>query len=248
MRAIIAMTMAGILGAGICSAGTWCLLFDGIDDWVEIYDSPLDNTDPAKGFTCEGWASIHQVEGSPDSDVIFYNGPHAEFSVTAKDAHQIGFALKFSDIDWQEILAPIDWSRWFHFAAVYDRPMDQMPLYVDGQLQSWLDLPSDQLHAFHSCGMGTYTPDLMTNGYFHGWIDSIHISERARYNSEFPPPLEFEPDQDSMALWDLEEGDGGCVNEDSPHNHLGDRHGSQWVRTAGVSTAASSWSELKSIY
>ena len=80
MQSTLCSVAVLLLFAGIASAGTWCLEFDGIDDWVEIPASPLDNSDPSQGFTCEGWVKVNLVDGW-DWDVIFHNGPFAEFSI-----------------------------------------------------------------------------------------------------------------------------------------------------------------------
>ena len=234
-----------ILTVGPAMAGNWCLEFDGQQDWVEILASPLEYGDPDLGFTCEGRVKVNQVSGNPDSDVIFYNGPIAEFSITVKDNHEMGFAMKFADIDWQEILAPIDWNEWFHFAVVYDRPGGKMRLFINGARQAELTLTSDNLHPWSTVGMGTYTPFLETNGYFNGWIDAVRVSQGAIYNVDFSPSVLFGMGPGTLALWDLEAGVGDYIEDSSPNDCDGIRHGPLWRETASAPVLEISWDILK---
>src|SRR5262249_53882880 len=100
-----------------------------------------------------------------------------------------------------------------------------------------LDRPSDALipPIFRSCIGGFDDAELIRRGYkfFQGRINQVRISRTARYQNPFTPQTRFEPDNDTLALYHFDEGQGDVLTDSSGNNHHGKIVGAKWV--AGIS-------------
>ena len=123
-----------------------------------------------------------------------------------------------------------------------------MRLYVNGMLEEEQFLLHDDLWSSTTCGLGTYTWDLEREHYFNGWIDAIRVSEGARYDANFVPPVAMGTDSETMALWSLEAGAGDFIEDNSSHIHNGINHGATWVLVSEAPAVRSDWSEVKTLY
>ncbi len=107
--------------------------------------------------------------------------------------------------------------RWQHVAAVLDAAQDLMKVYIDGKEQASgtpLGVPATNNTPLW---MGRNL-DNNANGYLHGMLDEIRLSDTVRYPAPFvPAAAAFTPDEHTMALWHCDEM-GGFVNGDAGPN------------------------------
>lgn len=61
-------------------------------------------------------------------------------------------------------------------------------------------------------------------------IDEIRISQTARYTSNFKPDEHFEPDDQTLALYHLDEGTGDKLVDSSGNGHHGTIHQAIWLK------------------
>jgi hypothetical protein len=64
---------------------------------------------------------------------------------------------------------------------------------------------------------------------FHGDLDEIRVSSVARYRENFTPQLRFEPDDDTLALYHCDEGQGELIADSSGNGRDGTIAGATWV-------------------
>ncbi len=68
--------------------------------------------------------------------------------------------------------------------------------------------------------------------FFRGMIDEVRISSVARYDKDFVPAARHEPDEDTLALYHFDEGEGDVVKDSSGNNHHGTKVGQvKWVKS-----------------
>lgn len=116
--------------------------------------------------------------------------------------------------------------EWHHIAATFDNGV--WKIWVNGEYcGSW------------SAGG---TPPAATNGFgfgsgwwgysYHGELDEMRVSSTVRYTTGFDPSERFETDEDTVALWHFDEGDGTTAADASGNNHTLTRYGNplpDWV-------------------
>jgi len=245
MKVAYFVTLLLVASPALLFAGEWVLDFDGQDNWVEIQTSPLESGDIEIGFTYEGWILVREplVENQ-----IYYNGPVIESNVGLDPNGELGFGIKFADAGWQAIFAPFEPGTWLHFAAIYNRPEGRMSLYLNGVLAISEDTISSLPFSYHSIGIGTYAPaPEVHNLWLDGQVDCIRISEGVLYTEDFTPPLMFDIEPTTLALWDMEEGEGVETLDLSGNGHDGSIIGATWVE-APTAADFTSWSFLKALF
>ncbi len=70
----------------------------------------------------------------------------------------------------------------------------------------------------------------ITSGGFAGKISEVRISRVARYSAAFTPAARFEPDELTVGLYHLDEGDGFVAHDSSANQQHGRIKGARWVR------------------
>src|SRR5690606_25626153 len=65
--------------------------------------------------------------------------------------------------------------------------------------------------------------------HFEGAIDEVRFSKSVRYRKDFTPPESFKSDEQTLALYQFEEGSGDVLKDTSGHGHHGKIHGALWV-------------------
>ena len=68
-------------------------------------------------------------------------------------------------------------------------------------------------------------------GWLTATLDTVRISKSLRYSGDFSPPSRFEKDNDTLALYLFEEGEGNVLRDSSGHNRHGTITGAGWVNT-----------------
>lgn len=68
---------------------------------------------------------------------------------------------------------------------------------------------------------------------FAGILDEVRISKGVRYANSFTPRRPFTSDNDTLALYHFDEGEGDVLHDSSGNNHHGKISGAKWVKADG---------------
>ena len=204
------------------------LQFDGVDDYVDIPTLKYDGNGP---LTVEAVVTL-EAEKPSEEEVygpIFNDGrgflitssPRVPGFRSISSHFGEGFQTFVS-----EIVLPNDVP--FHIAAVVDA--GSFCLYVNGTRQCEVSatLEASPEHFLIGRGRSFDTGGLNMNA-FTGRIDEVRLSKGARYKGEFVPSLPFEPDEDTLALYHFDEGEGDQLIDSSGNDHHGTIIGATWV-------------------
>ena len=119
-------------------------------------------------------------------------------------------------------------NEWSHVATVLSG--GKLKAYVNGQEVSEADVPGTVDSDDDPLRIGT---DFNGGDWFVGNIDEVRISDIARYSGNFTvPKADFQPDDNTMLLWHLDEGSGTTVGDASSNDITG---------TFGTSTNEPTW-------
>jgi hypothetical protein len=145
--------------------------------------------------------------------------------------------------------------QWHHIAVERRREDGYLWLFVDGRLEAEETGPEGDVSYPDDAQPGNYCAGPCVNSdpflvigaekhdagsaypSFNGWIDEVQVSTTLRYTADFTPPVApFQPDDQTVALWHFDEGDG-TIAVDSTLGNLnpgqlrvgGPNQGPQWV-------------------
>lgn len=117
-----------------------------------------------------------------------------------------------------------------HFALVLEPEV--MHLFVNGKMRTCpippdVRIPAEMKNGIvlgrrHASGWG-----------FGGTLDELRISKTARYLQDFVPEPRFNADNDTLALYHFDEGQGDVLVDSSGHGHHGKIVGAKWVKADG---------------
>ena len=123
---------------------------------------------------------------------------------------------------------PVPRNQLIHLAGVYDGTAE-IRFYVNGQLQSRTPAQNIRPSNVPLTLGGNWHGD--TDGSrFLGRLNEVRISKVARYDSDFTPNQRFEPDNDTIALYHFDEGQGTVLTDSSGNGHHGEIVGAKWVK------------------
>lgn len=115
--------------AGLDGLGQ-AMYFDGTNDLVDIPDKIIKQK---KSLTVSGWVTIEQTSGHRfffgNFPISFQLGIENGSDVFELEAETPSDSIRLSGSDFTT-------NRWHHVAGVYDRPDNEMRLYVDGSLEA----------------------------------------------------------------------------------------------------------------
>ena len=206
----------------LLNSGGAALCFDGIDDYV-LTPVALDASRP---FTIEAWVAPADPYGK---------GPIVSNADTTGIQLRQHYDEQIWSQQWSSLAAesgqwvvqanhPADYSyRRTHVASVWDGKL--LTTYVNGRQLPGTSAPLSELPQvtrplliaakFGRDGL----PD-SSEGWFHGAIDEVHISETARYDAGFTPDPLMAPDKHTLALYRFDEPDGELALDSGEHgNH-----------------------------
>jgi hypothetical protein len=118
----------------------------------------------------------------------------------------------------KQLLQP---GRRIHLAGVNDGK--SRLLYLDGQLIA------SNPDAGHPNPDPASFPQRIGGSSFRGVIDTVRISNVARYRGTFKPPSSFESDKQTVALYRFDEGSGDVLKDSSGNGQHGKIIGAGWV-------------------
>ena len=116
-----------------------------------------------------------------------------------------------------------------HVAAVVEE--DEIRLFKNGKLVAIEPFEGPVGTSPYTLRIGC-SPHPVTECHemFCGRIDEVRISNSARYADDVEPQTQFEADDDTLALYHFDEGQGDQLHDASGNRHHGVIHDAHWVR------------------
>src|SRR5262249_15206968 len=99
---------------------------------------------------------------------------------------------------------PVKVGKSTHVALVFDGR--QFRLFVDGIVAAKKDVEGLTIRPHSAFQLGN-------SGGLHGLMTEVRVSNVARYEKNFTPQKRFEADQDTVALYHMEEGSGDVLTD-----------------------------------
>ena len=216
------------------AAGRFALAFDGKDSVVKIPSLKL-NKDHA--LTVEVWTVLEDPVDRRKTMTWFVMLPGRDLrwasllSEMAATGEELAFLMRLKNPNayvkaWEN--QPVPRNQLIHLAGVYDGTAE-IRFYVNGQLQSRTPAQNIRPSNVPLTLGGNWHGD--TDGSrFLGRLNEVRISKVARYDSDFTPNQRFEPDNDTIALYHFDEGQGTVLTDSSGNGHHGEIVGAKWVK------------------
>lgn len=185
------------------------------DDYVEMPPQPNPSSTEC---TCEMWLTTN---GSTQGRSAFFlwNSPYCSLRITPDGT--FSFYTHHGDAPSPPLYKQ---NQRIHLAGVNDTK--RRLLYLNGKLIA------TSPDAGVAKPQGELEPMFIGKGHFDGWIDAVHISRVARYSAEFTPPATFTPDENSIALYRFDEGQGDVLKDSSGNKLHGKIVGAKWVKSS----------------
>ncbi len=154
--------------------------------------------------------------GSVEVKVAYRGGIYPVFQMHLDERHEEASNVS---VDWVENL---EVSRWAHIAIVRDYVDRRM--YLNGNLVAEKDTTHKTEEREYEVAYIGYSCNMT--------LDEVRISDVTRYTEDFTPQTRYEPDEDTLSLWHMNEGSGD-VTYDEVSGVEGDLLGNvSW--TAGI--------------
>ena len=116
-----------------------------------------------------------------------------------------------------------------HLAAAFTGT--ELRLFVNGRQASPTPLDAAPLNRLtHMFLVGQTGPNKAS---YEGMMSAFRLSTTVRHDEEFTPAKRFEPDKDTLILYDFSEGEGDVLKDSSGNGHHGKIVGAKWVRVDG---------------
>jgi serine/threonine protein kinase len=213
----------------------FALEFDGKSSHVSIPSFRYKGDHP---LTLEAWAflarpiadrSLEVLMGDPEGAGICMNSGPGRWQFFG------WFGSSYVDASEKK---PVPRQRLVHLAGVYDGK-SELRFYVDGELQSRTPVKAKSYKASPMPFTLGANPDFggRYSDRFLGRIHKVRLSKAARYDKDFTPAKRFEPDADTVALYQFEEGQGDVLNDSTGNGHHGKIVGAKWVKADGTAIA-----------
>jgi len=174
-----------IFGGAELEAGKYgeAMLFDGIDDYVEVPISDTLTFTEGTTFTVQAWIKSEDAPAKNDGIVGTYRQSTEGFwnlSVSGDNAAtrgNIGFNLR--DVGKAHstnisTAGPLNDGEWHHLAGVRDQSTKKARFYVDGELIDEVDDATEDINSGQSVWIGDHL-----QRYYMGSIDDVKIWNRA---------------------------------------------------------------------
>ncbi|HEV3436144.1 MAG TPA: protein kinase [Gemmata sp.] len=197
--------------------------FDGRSSHVEIPSLSTDGTHP---LTVECYCQPRRISDKGDC-ILAMSGKGALFVNIGGDPSYLTSGVFLGNEPYgQHFLLPENFPQKFHLATVWDGK--EYRLYVDGRR---VGQPYETgLRA--NMNQGTFlgaTPGGDAKRRFDGILGEVRISKVARYDKDFTPQKRFATDNDTLALYHFDEGQGEALKDSSGNGHHGKIVSAKWV-------------------
>ncbi len=194
-----------------------CIAFSGENS---RFDMPIVTMDPAAGVTFEAWARPESFSGTEswgDEVLHVQTGPDYGTRLNLRLTDELYWALQCvppgnEGATWLAAQAD-DLSQFVHLAAVLAN--GEISLFVNGKQVGMQTLPKNALGESWKVRIGS-----QHRRFFQGLIDEVRVSNAARYSADFSPQREFQPDDQTIALYHFDANPFGLVyDHSSQQNH-----------------------------
>ncbi|MCG8454050.1 MAG: hypothetical protein MI717_12810 [Spirochaetales bacterium] len=201
------------------------LLFDGIDDYVDV-PSSLVNT--AQSFTVSAWVQPHVSTHANQAVIALEANRNSVYMLQRTSDNHWAFVASNRDAYWghrflrAQAVDTVVPGQWYHLVGVNDSVAGQMRLYVNGvlvqEIDEWLTWTS-----YGHTLIGRARWNYQSADHFRGAIDEVKVYNRALHHREVHA-LSGNPDDyrspELLARFSLDESRGTRIE-----NALGANHG-----------------------
>ncbi|MDB5343057.1 MAG: Serine/threonine protein kinase [Schlesneria sp.] len=190
--------------------------------WDRIIPPPALELDTSQPFTLECFVTLED-DVDEGMATIISNVGRAQLEILAQD--RLSFTLYHADGTKTSAVSEesLKEKKRIHLAAV--RMPDKIILFVDGKAI----VQREDSDTSISAGPNTWNLGGGDLDPFEGVLSEVRISQTARYQSDFTPPLRIETDVQTLALYQCNEGQGKTVPDSSGHGHHAKLKGGKWV-------------------
>ena len=219
----------------IAESQTYCLEFDGSDDYVDLGTSS--DLKPTAALTVEVWANADNWQSA--STGKFVSNTHVGGYGLSVRSTGIKFTV-YSDGDYQQpSFSNSGYSGWHHIAGTFDGQYAK--LYIDGILKNTVDMgtsgnaitygyPNNSTLLGAEAGSSS-TPD---GSYFDGKFDDVRIWDVARTQAEIQEYIceDVSSESNLIAYYRMSNGSGTSLIDNSSTSYTGTLHNmdnSDWV-------------------
>ncbi|MBI5475553.1 MAG: T9SS type A sorting domain-containing protein [Ignavibacteriales bacterium] len=168
-----------------------CRLLNGINDYIEIPDSPSLDFSVAKEFIVEAWININSIPSQYGHIVDKWGTGNDEddewtlqFENTGKICFAINSATYYASPDivlYSKETMPLN--EWIHVAGVWNGKTGFAALYINGKPDT---ITNSAITSIAETNQPVWVGwDGMPSNHFHGNIDEIRISNKTRTPNDF---------------------------------------------------------------
>ena len=220
------------------------LLFDGVDDYIEVKSSEVINQIGRGDFTFSAWVNALESEQARHPQILSNrtaNGDGFLFGFHARwrgSKNKIPY-VQLDNLNWVEYPNQPDLlnGQWHHFVA--RRRDDNLSYFADGEQVGSLSISRIKNHNIASDRALLIGWDLVNRyqTHFKGKIDNLSIWNRALSDTEIQSDLlgSLQGDEPGLlSYWSFDEGSGNLVKDESEHGNHGTIFGAVW--TTGYSS------------
>ena len=224
MKTITSLLLVSIILTGShLSAQNFSLFFDGLNDKVGIYDSPVLN--PTSALTVEAWINAQGWAGSIwAGNIISKQGtsPDRGYGLTAGENGRVEFTIAMNNL-WKSVSTPqiLGLNTWYHLAGVFDG--SSLKIYLNGMLQDTVAV-SGTISPSTGVVINLGENPTFTGRYFHGDIDEVRIWNVARTAAEIQQNMmqTISGSEPGLAgYWTMNEGSGTITHDITPNGNNG---------------------------
>jgi hypothetical protein len=211
------------------ASGDYALDLDGQSAFVEIPKIGLSGT----AFTVEAWTWLRDAAPKTPEYLLYGQVP---FFLQLKPMRYRARWLFQCGVKAKPVLASAEevGGQWVHVAGVYDGRESR--LYVNGVAQR---TPSAEERTFNELSpLKIGCNPKGDDNFFDGLVDELHFSKAVRYTADFIPQRRFTPDENTLALYHCDDGQGDVLKDSSRNQNHAKITKPKWV--SGVGTAVGS--------
>ncbi len=215
------------------------LEFDGSRSYVDIPTLSRSGNEP---LTMEAW--VRPAKMRAVGVIAKLSGD----SVLQLTAAAKGDTFTAIDKDWRlsradalpnlkpEVLRYVP-DQWAHIAIVSGS--NDVRLFVNG-VQAWSHRQVAMKDETEPKGLwlGAHPHEERMEFHFRGWMDEFLLSSTARYTGNFEPNVSFESDDQTLALYHFDEGQGDRLEDASGNDHHGTIASARWVNLEQPETSS----------
>ncbi|KPJ57232.1 hypothetical protein AMJ49_01310 [Parcubacteria bacterium DG_74_2] len=206
--------------------GSFALKFDGVNDYVEVPDSPSLKISTGE-LTVEAWVNLNNIPSNRGIIVAKYGQSRWSLHYDGEGwGREFGFYLN-NVIILQETGIP-EWGQWYHVAVTFSDADNTAILYVNGVVE---DTDTSVTGSLPLDG-NIYIGQIYDGNYkVNGTIDEVRIYGRALNLTEVNEHYQgiYKNEAELRGVWHFDEGEGTTIFDSSGKGNNGKIAGPAWV-------------------